>query len=83
MPVRGVPARPRPADRAVILLDDRTEVWVEPYDVPAAERPAAERDRFDGRSVRARGTAHRTMPAAGESLVAPCLSDVREIEEES
>lgn len=83
MPVKGAAPRPRPADRAVIVLADDAELWLEPYDSPAAERQAAERERFDGRPVRVSGTVYSVMPARGQSLIAPCISDVRDIEEES
>lgn len=83
VPVRGVAPPPRPADRAVLVLDDGTDVWLEPLDAEASVREADERERLEGKAVRAAGIAHERMPAAGESLVAPCLSDVSSLEEEA
>jgi len=80
-PVRGTLARPRPLDRAVIVLEDGLAVWLEPLDAPASVRPAAERERFDRTAVRALGIAHEVMPAAGQSPLAPCLSGVHGLEE--
>lgn len=81
-PVRGTLPPPRPIDHAVIVLDDGLGVWLEPLDSPASTRPAAERERLDGKAVRARGIAHEVMPAAGQSPLAPCLSGVHSLEED-
>ena len=82
-PVRGTSPPPRPVDRAVIVLEDGTAVWLEPLDEDASLRPADERTRFDGVAVRARGIAHELMPYKGESPLAPCLSGVHDLEEEA
>ena len=83
VPVRGVAPPPRPADRAVVVLDDGVAVWLEPLDRPESVRAADERERFDGTAVTVRGTAHERMPAQGESPLAPCLSGVHDLEEEA
>jgi hypothetical protein len=82
-PVRGTSPPPLPVDRAVIVLEDGTAVWLEPLDALASLRPADERERFDGVAVRVRGIAHELMPYEGESPLAPCLSGVHDLEEEA
>jgi hypothetical protein len=82
-PIRGTLSEPRPADRAVIVLDDGVAVWLEPLDAPASLRPADERERLDGEAVTVRGIAHEVMPAEGQSPLAPCLSGVHDVEEDS
>jgi hypothetical protein len=79
-PVRGG-KRTRPVDRAFVLLADGTQVWLEPLDQPASVRPDSERQ-LDGVAVRVRGRAHRIMPAVGQSLLAPCLTAVHDLEQE-
>lgn len=81
-PIRGVVTKPGPADHAAIDLDDGTRVFLEPLDSDRATRPAAERARFDGKTVRVHGIARKRMPARGEGPLAPCLSDITEISEE-
>jgi hypothetical protein len=83
VPVRGIAPPPHPVDRAVVVLDDGVAVWLEPLDEPESVRLADERERFDGATVRVRGTAHERMPARGESPLAPCLSGVHDLEEEA
>ncbi len=83
VPVRGIAPPPRPVDRAVVVLGDGLAVWIEPLDRPESVRTPDERDRFDGVTVRVRGIAHELMPYEGESPLAPCLSGVRDLEEEA
>jgi hypothetical protein len=82
-PVRGTQPPPRPFDRAVVVLDDGVAVWLEPLDLPESVRAPDELERFDGAAVRVHGTAHERMPAQGESPLAPCLSGVHDLEEET
>lgn len=82
LPIRGADEEGRPPDRAVIVLDDGTDVYLEPLDSEASVRSADERAQFAGRAVRARGTIHKVMPSAGEGLVAPCLAGVHDLEAE-
>jgi hypothetical protein len=77
-PIRGGRGA-RPTDRAFVLLVDGTQVWLEPLDQPTSIRPDAERQ-LDGLAVRVRGQAHRIMPAVGQSLLAPCLTGVHDLE---
>jgi hypothetical protein len=79
-PVRGGRGT-QPVDRAFVLLADGTQVWLEPLDQPASVRPDSERQ-LDGVAVRVRGRAHRIMPAIGQSLLAPCLTAVHDLEPE-
>lgn len=81
-PVKGA-LRSEPKDRAVLQLDDGTDVYLEPLDSQRSPRAAAELRRFDARRVRVEGTAHQQMPARGQSLIAPCLAGVTLIEEEN
>lgn len=83
VPVRGIAPPPRPVDRAVVVLDDGVAVWLEPLDRPESVRAPDELERFDGAAVCVRGTAHERMPAEGESLLAPCLTGVHDLEEEA
>jgi len=81
-PRRGTAPNPFPADRAVLRLADGARLWLEPLEAPESVRPAEERERLEGRDVRARGVAYRVMPASGESIIDPCLAGVRvEVEE--
>lgn len=75
-PRQGPPAADAPRDHAVIVLGDGSRIYLEALGTPAAQRPAAEREAFDGRDVRVSGTARRQMPAAGATLLAPCLEGV-------
>jgi hypothetical protein len=75
-PRKGTAPNLSPFDRAVLRLDDGARLWLEPLEAPASVRPAGERERLDGRAVRARGVAHRVMPASGASVLDPCLADV-------
>jgi hypothetical protein len=71
----------RSKDRAVVRLDDGTEVFLEPMNSPRAKRTQEERKRFLLKRVRVKGTAYRTMPDFDlQSLIAPCISDVTAIE---
>jgi len=76
------PSESRPKDYAQLILEDGAVVYLESYNTPQARRPAAERERFDGKTVRVSGKLFRRMPASGESLVAPCVSGITEIAEE-
>jgi len=75
LPVPGKPRRPRPADRAVVVLSDGTRVHIEPLDAPASVRKASERRRHDSRAVQVRGRVHVVMPSQGAGLLAPCVVD--------
>jgi hypothetical protein len=77
-PVRGGRID-RPVDRAVLVLADDFEVWLEPLDQASSVRPDDERVRFDEAGVHATGIAHKVMPATGESPLAPCLVDVQDL----
>lgn len=79
-PIRGGLGT-QPTDRAFVLLVDGTQVWLEPLDQPTSIRSDAERQ-LDGVAVRVRGQAHRIMPAVGQSLLAPCLTGVHDLEPE-
>lgn len=81
-PRKGPPLPEAPKDHAVIVLADGTDVFLEPLYSPEARRSPEERQRFEGLTVRASGTAHRIMPSRGESLIAPCISDVNHIVED-
>jgi hypothetical protein len=81
-PRKGPPLPGAPKDRAVIVLNDGIEVFLEPMDSPNAVRPAEERQQFEGKKVRVTGTAYRIMPSQGESLIAPCICDVSLIVED-
>jgi hypothetical protein len=75
-PQKGAAAPDVPKDRALLVLEDGTEIFLEPMDSPKALRSAAERRQLEGKKIHATGTAHRIMPSRGESVIAPCLSDV-------
>lgn len=79
-PRQGPPDPHAPCDRAVLVLDDGTEVFLEPLDESASLRPQPERRRLDGRRVRVCGTAFKLMPSRGEGLIAPCIAGIEEIE---
>lgn len=78
-PVRGAANRTDPKDRATLLLADGTVLWLEALDSPKSQRAETERTKFAGKRVSVRGIAHRVMPSHGESLVAPCISDIEDI----
>jgi hypothetical protein len=80
--VSSSPQNPRPKDYARIILEDGTIVYLEPYDTPEARRPEAERQQFNLKRVRISGRLHQYMPAHGESLSSPCLSEIVEIVED-
>jgi hypothetical protein len=64
---------------AAVMLDDGTEVTLEPVWAEQAIRPAEEISRCDGHRVRVTGTAHEQAPEPPEptaSLVSPCISPV-------
>jgi hypothetical protein len=75
-PRKGPPAVGAPENRAVIVLEDGTEVFLEPMDSPKALRSTEERQQFEGKNVRVTGTAYKFMPSRGESLIAPCIDKV-------
>ena len=77
--VPSSPSNPRPEDYAQIVLDDYSVVYLEPYNTREARRPIAEREQFEDRRVRVSGKLYRRMPARGESLIAPCVSEIIEI----
>ena len=78
-PVRGG-SRDLPADRAVIVLNDGTPLWLEPLDQQASVRAEDERRRLDGVLVRVHGLLHRVMPSIGQGVLEPCLTEVRDLE---
>lgn len=80
--VPSSPASPRPKDYARIILADGAVVYLEAYNTPEARRPEAERQQFDLKRVRVNGKLHQRMPARGESLISPCLSEIVEIVED-
>ena len=69
----------RPVDRAVLVLADGLEVWLEPLDRSSSVRSDDERVRFNEAGVQAEGIAHQLMPAIGESPLEPCLVDVQDL----
>ena len=78
-PTRGnAPSR---EDYAVVLLTDGTSLYLETFATPQAQRPPAERRRFNGRRVRVVGTIRRRMPNVGQGPVAPSIDDIRSIQE--
>lgn len=81
-PRKGPPAPGARKDRAVIVLADGVEVYVEPIDTPGARRPREERQRFEGKRVCVSGTVHLIMPSRGQSLIAPCVAAVTRIAED-
>lgn len=70
-------------ERAVVVLDDATQIYLEPLEDPASVRPLDERLRFDTRRVHVHGRIRRWMPSRGEGLLAPCLTEITEIELEA
>jgi hypothetical protein len=66
-----------------VMLDDGTEVTLEPVWAEDAIRPPEEIARCDGHRVRVTGTAHEQAPEAPEptaSLISPCISPVEAVE---
>ena len=78
-PVKGDLDPTGERDHAVVVLDDDTQVYLEPIDDPRSARPSDEIDRLDGQLVLVIGRMHRYMPARGATLVAPCLADLEAI----
>jgi hypothetical protein len=78
-PMKGQVKKQLPKDHAVLRLDDGTKVYLEALDSRKSRRREAELEQFNGRRVYVHGTAHEQMPARGQSLIAPCLSDISEI----
>jgi hypothetical protein len=79
-PLRGF-APNRPKDHAILELEDGARIFLEAFDSGAARRSADERVRFEGKQVRVQGIVHAVMPAKGESPLAPCVSQIEQIEE--
>lgn len=78
--------RPRPVsaeDRAAaIVLDDGTEVAVEPSWSEASLRSEEEIRRFDGEAVVARGVVHAEAPAPPDPaayVLGPCITAIEDI----
>lgn len=80
-PVKGAMLNPRPRDHALIELADAGGVYLEPLDSPAAKRAPDEIKRFDGKRVSVSGIIHKIMPARGQGLLAPCLSEATRLVE--
>jgi hypothetical protein len=78
-PRKGGPASGAPHELAVVVLDDGTRVYLEPIDAESAVRSRDERQRWDGQQVQVAATIHGIMPSRGQSLIAPCLSEVQSI----
>jgi hypothetical protein len=78
-PVKGDLDPPGERDHAVVVLDDDTQVFLEPIDDPRSARPRDEIDGLDGQVVLVIGRVHRYMPARGATLMAPCLADLETI----
>jgi len=80
MRIKGDPVY---AGHAAVMLDDGTEVILEPVWSEDAIRPADEISRCDGHRVRVTGTAHeqaREPPEPMASLMSPCISPVEKVE---
>lgn len=69
-----------PEDYAVIVLDDGTELFLETFGLPQAQRDEKERSKFNGASVHIVGTAYLRMPTIGQGPLAPCVCDILTIE---
>jgi len=82
-PTKGIGSRSVPTDRAIVELEDGVNVYLEGLDSPKSRRQPQELRRFDGKRVRVFGIVHSIMPSRGQGLLAPCISDVSEIAEES
>lgn len=81
-PSKGVQKRESIRDHAVVRLDDDTDVFLESLDARTSHRDKNEVRRFESKRVRVYGIAHAVMPSRGESLIAPCLSDIVAIRED-
>lgn len=82
-PMKGLVRKPRPKDHALLVLDDGTHVYLEPFDSPASQRPDTELGQFDGKRVLVIGIAQHRMPARGESPVGPCIAEITQVREEA
>ena len=80
MPVQGGTPAGRPADRAALELAGGVDVWLEPLDLPQSRRTDDELRRCADRRVQVTGTLHALMPARGQGLMAPCLTDTGTVE---
>lgn len=78
-PRKGGAAADAPRELGSVVLDDDTRVYLEPMDSEIAVRPPEERRQWDGKQVKVAGVIHSIMPSRGQSLIAPCLSDVQSI----
>ena len=78
-PARG--NAPSPEDYAVVVLADGTSLFLETFATPLAQRPAAERQRFNGRRVRVVGTIHQRMPTLGQGPIGASIDDIQSIQE--
>jgi hypothetical protein len=71
------------AGHAAVMLDDGTEVTLEPVWAEEAIRPAEEIERYDGERVRVTGIVHEQAPEPPEpaaSLMSPCVHPVEAVE---
>lgn len=78
-PRKGGAASDAPHELAGVVLDDGTRVYLEPMDSEGAVRSPEERQQWNGKQVKVSGVIHSIMPSRGQSLIAPCLSDVQSI----
>jgi hypothetical protein len=68
---------------AAVILDDGTEVTLEPSWAEEAIRPRDEIDRCEGHRVRVVGTVHEEAPEPPEpaaALMSPCVRPVESVE---
>jgi hypothetical protein len=68
---------------AAVMLEDGTEVTLEPVWAEEAIRPRAEIERCEGHRVRVVGTVHEEAPDPPEpaaSLIGPCIRPVEAVE---
>jgi hypothetical protein len=77
--------KPPPVYRGhvAIVLEDGTEVLLEPVWKKTAIRPPDEIARFDNKAVRVLGTIHKVAPECPEptaNLLLPCMTDIESIE---
>jgi hypothetical protein len=79
-PVKGKVTQSAPEEVGVIELSDGSEVYLEALDSPRSKRPSEELRRFNGQRVRVKGVLHKQMPSIGQSLIAPCISDIEGVE---
>ncbi len=80
MPSKRPAKGPVPKEYARILLRDGTEVLIEAYNTPAAERPAAEIEQHDGGEVRVTGVVYEVVPTGRQAPDLPGILDVESIE---